>query len=93
MSRHRGTARRWRRIQGIKAGEVSTGAGVSHGDALESGRACEFPDEVRRLEVRDRKEPFGGGRDAQPLYGSAMLEIVSSTVPKQAVIGGDGMCR
>jgi hypothetical protein len=38
--------------------EVSTGAGISHGDALESGRFCEFPDEVRPLEVRDRKEPF-----------------------------------
>ena len=42
---------------------------------------------------RDRKEPFSGGRDAQPPCGSATLETVSSIVPKQTVIGEDGMCR
>jgi hypothetical protein len=59
-----------------RAGEVSTGAGISHGDALESGRSCESPDLVRRLGVRGRKEPFSGGL---PFPICAEVELADTT--------------
>jgi len=47
-----------------------------------------------RSKSETEKSHSVGGVMAQPPCGSAMLETVSSIVPpKQAVVGGDGMCR